>query len=203
MKDLKDLLVLVLHINETQLLSFVFADKLTQLLAVLNFVKAFNELVSESFNPLNVLVLDLEQSVSNLTLPLSNNMDVRGVLYDSFRAIFLNLLKIFELLFVLLVDILEVFAGNETFEALILAKLAREKCRWSPMTLTVDTKGGLGELLLCIEQERVIDNFFLNMAFHMVRGLLILIFINESQDDFQRRWVIRSFDRKPFSLGSF
>ena len=101
-----DLLVSLLHVDQSQLLPLIFADKLTQTLAVFDFVEALHKLIRERLDPVNVFLFDLEERVADLSLPLCNDVDVWRVLSDCLGSVLLHVLKLFELLFVLLVDIL-------------------------------------------------------------------------------------------------
>lgn len=69
-EDLEDLVVLVLHLNQAELLLFVFSDKADEFSALLNFVERLNELVGEVLDPLNVLVFYLDKRVTDALLPL-------------------------------------------------------------------------------------------------------------------------------------
>ena len=59
-EDLENFMVLVLNIDEAQLLLLVLANEADQLSALLNLVQRFDELVSEVFYPLNILVLNFD-----------------------------------------------------------------------------------------------------------------------------------------------
>ena len=96
----------LLHVDQSQLLPLIFADKLTQTLAVFDFVEALHKLIRERLDPINVFLFDLEERVADLSLPLCNDVDVWRVLSDCLCSVLLHVLKLFELLFVLLVDVL-------------------------------------------------------------------------------------------------
>ena len=128
---------------------------------------------------------------------------MRCILLNGFGSVLLNLLKILQLLFVLLVNVLEIFARDQALEALIFLKLAREEGRRGAVRLTVDPQGRLGELLLGIQQERVINDLLLKMAFHVVRGSLVLVLVDQTEDDFERRRVILSILGQPGCVRSF
>ena len=68
-------------------------------------------------------------------------MNMRCILLNGFGSVLLNLLKILQLLFVLLVNVLEIFASDQALEALIFLKLAREEGRRGAVRLTVDPQG--------------------------------------------------------------
>ena len=128
---------------------------------------------------------------------------MRCILLNGFGSVLLNLLKILQLLFVLLVDVLEILARDQALEALIFLELAREEGRRGAVRLTVDPQGRLGELLLGIQQERVINDLLLKMAFHVVRGSLVLVFVDQTEDDFERRRVILTILGQPGCVRSF
>ena len=65
-------------------------------------------------------------------------MNMRCILLNGFGSVLLNLLKILQLLFVLLVNVLEILARDQALEALIFLKLAREEGRRGAVRLTVD-----------------------------------------------------------------
>ena len=77
-------MVLVLHFYQSQLLSFVLTDKFCQLLTIFDLIQTLNKLVGKSLYPINVLALNLKQCVSDLSLPLRDDMDIRSVFTDSF-----------------------------------------------------------------------------------------------------------------------
>ena len=56
---LKDLMVLVLHINKSQFLLFILANEADKLTALFNLVQTLDKLVGEVLNPFDVFVLDL------------------------------------------------------------------------------------------------------------------------------------------------
>ena len=128
---------------------------------------------------------------------------MRCILLNGFGSVLLNLLKILQLLFVLLVNVLEILARDQALEALIFLKLAREEGRRGAVRLTVDPQGRLGELLLGIQQERVINDLLLKMAFHVVRSSFVLVFVDQTEDDFERRRVILSILGQPGCVRSF
>jgi len=118
-KNLQDLFVLVLHVYDSEFLALVFADELGELLAVLDFVETLDELVGETLDPLDVFLLDLEEGFADLALPFSDEVDVWRVLNDCLCHEILYLFKIFQLSLVALVDVLQVFARNQTLQALV------------------------------------------------------------------------------------
>ena len=90
-----------------------------------NLIETFDELIGESFNPLDVFVFHLEKRVTNLGLPLSDDVNVRLIVTDRFRRKSLDIFKVFQLLLVLFVDVVQIFFGHDALEALILLILAR------------------------------------------------------------------------------
>lgn len=101
-------MILILHINEAQLLLLVLADKADQLTTLLDLVQRLDELVGEVLNPLDVLVLDLDERLSDPLLPLANDRNVWLVFYDRFCRVCLDLLELLKLILVLLVNIMQV-----------------------------------------------------------------------------------------------
>ena len=118
-EDLENVFVLVLHIDESQFLSLVFTHEFQELTSCFDLVQTLDKLVRECFNPLNVLLLDLEECLANLSLPLLDDVDVWRVLADRFCHKLLDLLEIFQLLLVRLVDVVQIFAGDQTLQALV------------------------------------------------------------------------------------
>ena len=58
-ENFKDLMVLVLHVDEPQFLPLVLTNEIDKLTTLLDLVQTFDEFVCESVNPLHELVLDL------------------------------------------------------------------------------------------------------------------------------------------------
>ena len=55
-ENLEDFVVLVLHVNEPQLLSFVLSDEVNQFTALLDFIQTLDELIGKSVYPINEFV---------------------------------------------------------------------------------------------------------------------------------------------------
>ena len=179
-----------MHVQESQFLPFVLTNKLVQLLRVLNLVQTLDELVCEGLNPLDVFLLHFEQSVPDLGLPLGYDMDVWRVLFNRLGRVFFNALILFHLFFVLLVDVVQVLFGHEALEALVFLEGSRPERGWGVVLLTVDAQSAVRELLSCIHQECIIDDFLTNVALHEGRCFLILLIVDESKDDLECSWVI-------------
>lgn len=107
-KDLEDLLILVLDLDEAQLLFFVFADEADQFSALLNLVERLDKLVREVLDPFDVLVFDLDKRLSDALFPFSNDRNISLVLDNRLRRVRLDLLKLLKLVFVLFVDVVQV-----------------------------------------------------------------------------------------------
>ena len=60
MENFQNFFVLVLHVDEAELLTFVLANELRQLLTVLDLVQTLDELIREGLNPLDVLHLNFD-----------------------------------------------------------------------------------------------------------------------------------------------
>mmetsp|Transcript_10222 Transcript_10222/g.12026 ORF Transcript_10222/g.12026 Transcript_10222/m.12026 type:complete len:220 (-) Transcript_10222:399-1058(-) len=93
-EDFENLVILVLDFNQTQLLLFVFADEANELATLLNLVKRLDELVGERLDPVNVLVLDLYEGLTDAFLPVVNDFDVLLVLDDCLGRQGLDLLEL-------------------------------------------------------------------------------------------------------------
>ena len=124
---------------------------------MLYFVQALDEFVGEGLNPLDVFVFDLNERVSDLGFPLSDNVDMRVVFLDCFLSKSLDSLEIFKLSFVFFVNVLEIFLGNDAFETLILLFLSRPESGRRTVCFTVDPEGTFGILLISIHQECLVD----------------------------------------------
>ena len=72
-KDLEDLMILILHVYQTQFLLFIFANEADKFTTLLNLVQAFDKLVCEVFNPFDVFIFDLDKRVSNALFPFADN----------------------------------------------------------------------------------------------------------------------------------
>lgn len=138
---------------------------------MLDLVQTLHEFVSECFDPVDIALFNLKKSVSDLCLPLGNDVDVWRVLGDRLRRILLDLLEIFKLLLVLLVDVLEVFFGHDALEALILLECSRVESGWGVVLQAVYAQGRVWEFLLRVHHERVVDQFLAHVAFHVFRRL--------------------------------
>lgn len=162
-----DLLVPLLHVEQSQLLALIFANELTQALAVLDFVEALHKLIGERLDPINVFLFDLKERVADLSFPLCNDVDVWRVLCDGLSSVFLDVLKLFKLLLVFLVDVMQVFLGNDAFQTHISLFHSREERGRSVVQQAVDSEGRVGELLECVHQERVVYHFLTHVTFHV------------------------------------
>ena len=160
-EDFEDFFVLGLHVDEAKLLSLVLTNKLRELLAGLNLVQTLDELISESFDPLNVLVLDLNESVADLPLPLRNYVDIWSVLTYGLRCKTLDVLELLQLLLITLVDILEILLGNETLQTLIFLFLSGEESGWGIMCLAINSERTFRELLVRVHKESIVDYFLI------------------------------------------
>lgn len=72
-EDFEDLVILILHVYKAQFLLFILANEADKFSTLFNLVQAFDEFVSEIFNPFYVFIFDLHKSVSNALFPLANN----------------------------------------------------------------------------------------------------------------------------------
>ena len=185
-------MVLVLYIDESQLLSFILADELRQLLTLLNLVKALDKLVCECFYPLDVLVLDFDKGLAYRALPLVDDVDVWRVFVDDPGDHVLDPLEILQVRLVAFINILQVFLLDQAFEALVFAFLARPESSRGVVLRAVDPQRALREPLLRVEQESVVDDVLLNVAFEVDRCSLLLVFVDQSGDDVKGRWILES-----------
>ena len=87
---------------------------------MLDLVERLDELVCEVLDPLDVLVLDLDERVSDALLPTTNDGSVGLVLDNCFDCVRFNLFELFELRLVLLVDVVEVLRRDDALETLVL-----------------------------------------------------------------------------------
>lgn len=189
---LKDLVILILHVNESQLLFLILANKADQFTALLNLVQALHELVGEVFNPLDVLVFDLDQRVSDALLPLADDGDIWLVFNDCFRGIRLDLLKLFQLVLVLLVNVVQVFRRHNTLQALVFLLCLRVEGSRRVMRRTVDSQCALRVDFFGLVKERVVDDRLANVTFHVGAGLFLLGGINQALDDLECSWIVKS-----------
>lgn len=118
-KDLQDVVVLVLHLDQAQFLLLVLTDKADELTALFDFVQTLDELVRETFDPLDVFVLNFDEGVTNSFLPLSNDRNVWLVFDNRFRCVRFNLLELLQLALVLLVDVVQVLGCNDALQTLV------------------------------------------------------------------------------------
>ena len=140
-------------------MSLILSNEFRKLLTGLNLIETLNELVCESLNPLNVLILHLYQSVSYLTLPLCYDVDIWSILTNCPRCETFYVFELLKLLLITLVDVLEIFLGNETLQALILLFCPGVECCWRIMFLTINSKRAFRELLICVHKESIVDDF--------------------------------------------
>ena len=87
---------------------------------MLDLIERLDELVCEILDPLDVLVLDLDERVSDTLLPTTYDGSVGLVLNDSLDCVRFNLFEFFELRLVLLVDVVEVLRRDDALETLVL-----------------------------------------------------------------------------------
>lgn len=189
-ENLEDLVVLVLDLDESQLLLLVLTDKADELSALLNLIEGLNKLVGEVLNPLDVLVLDPDEGLTDTLLPLVDDVDVLFVLHDGFRSVRLDLLELLQLVLVLLVDVVQVFRGHDTLQALVLLLCFRVEGRGGIMRHTIDSQRALRVDLLSFEQESVVDDSFADVAFHVGGSLLVVFLVDEAIDDIKGRRVL-------------
>ena len=104
-ENLQNFVVLVLHVDQSELLSLVLADEVDQLTALLDLVETLDELVGECVDPLGEFALDFDQSLADVFLPVLDNVDGWLVLDDGLARVLLDGLELFELLLVLLVNV--------------------------------------------------------------------------------------------------
>ena len=83
----------------------VFTNEADQLSALLNLVQRLYKLVCEGLNPIDVLVLNLDERLTDALLPVVNDLDVLLVLDDCLGGHCLDLLELFKLVLVLLVNV--------------------------------------------------------------------------------------------------
>ena len=85
-------------------------------------------------------------------------MDVGLVFSDGLRRILFYFFKILQLLLIFLVNVVQVFTGDQALETLIFLQLSGEESCWGIVILAIDAQCGLRELLFSIKQECFIDN---------------------------------------------
>jgi len=120
-----------------------------------------------------------------------NDRDVLLVLDDCLSGLRLDLLELLKLVLVLFVNVVQVLASYDTLKALVALLSLRVEGRRRVMGNTVDTEGALRIDFLRFKQERVIDDCLADVAFHVGRGFLLLLGIDQLLDDFQSRRVIK------------
>ena len=171
-------MVLVLHINKAQLLFFIFAHKADKFTALFNLVQALDKLVGKVLDPFDVLILDLDQCVSDALLPLADNRDIWLVFNNGLRGVRLDLLELLELVFVLFVDIVQVLGRDDTLETLVFLLCLRVECSRGIMRGTVDSERAFWVDLLGLVKERVVNDSLADVPFHVSTGLLFLCRVN-------------------------
>lgn len=144
----------------------------------------------ECFDPLNVLLLDLEECLANLTFPLLDDVDVWRVLADRFCHKLLDLLEILQLLLVRLVDVVEIFASDQTLQALVSVLFTIEEGCWRVVLQAVDSQSAVRELLLGVHQESLINDVLVNVTFHVDGGFLFFSRVDKVRDDVECGRVI-------------
>ena len=183
-------MILVLHLNETQLLLLVLADKADKLTTLLDLVQRFNKFVCEALNPFDVLIFDLDQSVADAFLPSADDGDVGLVLNDSLHSVCLDLLKLLQLSLVLLVDVVQVLRGDDTLETLVLLFGLRVESSGGIVRRTVDSKRTFWIDFLGLVQESVIDDGPAHVAFHEDRRFLFFFRVNQTLNDLKSGRVL-------------
>ena len=73
---------------------------------MLNLVQALHEFVCESLDPFNVLLLNLDESLTNVCFPLGYEMNVWRVLLNHSGDVFLYFLKVFQITLVRTINVL-------------------------------------------------------------------------------------------------
>ena len=95
-------------------MSVIFTNKLLELRTSINIFESLKELVSETLNPLDVLILDFDKSVTDMFLPLCNCVNIWSVLADGLRCETFYAFKLLKLILIFLVNVMEIFLGNDT-----------------------------------------------------------------------------------------
>ena len=189
-EDLENLFVLVLHIDKSQFLSLVFTHEFQELTSCFDLVQTLDKLVRECFDPLNVLLFDLEECLANLSLPLLDDVDVWRVLADRFCHKLLDLLEILQLLLVRLVDVVQIFASDQTLQALVSVLFTIKEGCWRVVLRAVDAQSTVRELLLGVHQESLIDDVLVNVTFHIDGGFLFFSRVDKVRNDVECGRVI-------------
>ena len=145
----------------------IFTDKADQLSTLLNLVQRLDELVCEGLDPIDVLIFNLDERLTDALLPVVNDLDVLLVFDDCFGGHCLDLLKLFKLVLVLLVNVVEVLACHDTLKALVSLLSLRVESRWCVVLLTINAKRAIRVNLLRLVKESVINDALTNVPFHV------------------------------------
>jgi len=112
-------MVLVLHVDESQLLPLVLAHEVDQLTTLFDLVETLDELVGECVDPFGEIILDFNESLTYALLPVLDDVNGWVVLDDGLACVLFDCFELFKLLLVLLVNVVQVFLGDDTLEALV------------------------------------------------------------------------------------
>ena len=107
-------MIFVLHIDQSEFLSLVLTDEIDQFSTLLNFIETLDKLISKRVNPLNKLILDIDQCLPNALFPFSDYCNGWLIFYDCLACVFFDSFKFFQLLLVSLIDVVQIFLGNDT-----------------------------------------------------------------------------------------
>ena len=183
-------MVLVLHINKSKLLLLILSNKTDKLATLLNLVQRLNKLVGEVFDPFDVLILHLNKRVSNTFFPFADNWNIWLVFNDGFCRVCFDLLELFELVLVLLVNVMQVFRGHNTLEALVFLLCLRVECSWRVMSSTVDSQRAFRVNFFGLEKEGIVNDCLADVSFHVSGSFLFLTGIDQCLDHFKCGWVV-------------
>lgn len=130
-KYFDDLHKLYFQLLNLSLQLFVFFFK-----AWFSIFKWLAELVNKLINHIDVFRSDPHQALSDIFLPVSDNINVFHVSFNSFLGHYFDIFELVHLAFVTLVDVKKLFWAYETFEAHIPIFLLREESCWRLMLVT-------------------------------------------------------------------
>lgn len=95
------------------------------------------------------------------------------------------MLKFFQLVLVLLVDVVQIFGGDDALEALVLLFGFGVKGRWCIVSHAIDAESALWVYLFSLKQKGVVNDGLANVSFHVCRGSILLIRIDHILDHFK------------------
>lgn len=174
LKNLQNAFVLALQLEDLDGELAILICVLDHVLARFNLVEGANELVRKGINPLVEFPAHLHQLTSDGFLPFLDEGHGGSVLHHCAVGHRLDRLVLLHIVLVLFVHVDETFLAHHAQEAAPRIHLLGEKDCGAIVVCTVDRERAVRHLIVCIDQECIVNNLFGYVALHVL-GLLSIV----------------------------